>query len=224
MNVLIVEDDPMVEFIHRNYLEQAGQFQQIYSASSITDAKELLKEKTIDLILLDIHLKDGNGLALLAELRRQQQMIEVILITAANEAPAVKEGLHLGVVDYLVKPFTNQSFQESLRLFFKRTQTLKQANLPQEQIDQLLKKPPATSLDSSVKLEKGLSPETLERIKNTAAALKSNFTIQELAEASNLSHVSVRKYIQHLEEQQLLTSEVIYTKVGRPYKVYSMKT
>ncbi|WP_313631070.1 response regulator [Enterococcus devriesei] len=224
MNVLIVEDDPMVEFIHRNYLEQAGQFQQIYSASSITDAKELLKEKPIDLILLDIHLKDGNGLELLAQLRRQQQMIEVILITAANEAPAVKEGLHLGVVDYLVKPFTNQRFQESLGLFFKRKQTLQQANLPQEQIDQLLKKPADTPSDSSVKLEKGLSPETLERIKNAAASLKRDFTIQELADASNLSHVSVRKYIQHLEDHQLLTSEVIYTKVGRPYKIYSMKT
>ncbi|MGM0175605.1 response regulator [Enterococcus sp. DIV0800] len=224
MNVLIVEDDPMVEFIHRNYLEQAGQFQQIYSTSSITDAKELLKEKPIDLILLDIHLKDGNGLELLAQLRRQQQMLEVILITAANEAPAVKEGLHLGVVDYLVKPFTNQRFQESLGLFFKRKQTLQQANLPQEQIDQLLKKPADTPSDPSAKLEKGLSPETLERIKNAAASLKRDFTIQELADASNLSHVSVRKYIQHLEDRQLLTSEVIYTKVGRPYKIYSMKT
>ena len=35
MNVLIVEDDPMVEFIHRNYLEKGGQFSDIYSASNL---------------------------------------------------------------------------------------------------------------------------------------------------------------------------------------------
>ena len=40
---LIVEDDPMVEFIHRNYLEKIGRFQEIYSADAVTDAEYLLQ-------------------------------------------------------------------------------------------------------------------------------------------------------------------------------------
>ena len=39
MNVLIIEDDPMVEFIHRNYLEKAALFQAIYSANTFKDAQ-----------------------------------------------------------------------------------------------------------------------------------------------------------------------------------------
>ena len=38
-NILIVEDDPMVQFIHRNYLEKIGTFDTIYSSETIADAK-----------------------------------------------------------------------------------------------------------------------------------------------------------------------------------------
>lgn len=56
MNVLIIEDDPMVEFIHRSYLEKMALFQIIYSAATVQDATALLSTKAVDLILLDIHL------------------------------------------------------------------------------------------------------------------------------------------------------------------------
>lgn len=222
MNVLIVEDDPMVEFIHRNYLEKGGQFHDIYSAGSIAEAQQLLTDKEVDLLLLDIHLKDGNGLDLLSSLRKADCGTEVILITAANEAQTVKDGLHLGVVDYLIKPFTNERFQQSIALFQKRRQALKQNSLQQETIDQLVQ---AATEESSSKttgsfLDKGLSPDTLQRIKAGILALKEPFTIQQLAEAIGLSHVSVRKYMAYLEEHQDVRSEVIYTKVGRPYKVF----
>lgn len=223
MNVLIIEDDPMVEFIHRNYLEQSGEFQQIYSASSISDGKQLLAEKDIELILLDIHLKDGNGLELLSELRNKKNHIEVILITAANETTAVKEGIHLGVVDYLVKPFSKERFLDSIMLFLKRRKTLQNKILPQKEIDVLINNESHSSHESIERLEKGLSPDTLNHIETTAKNLNSTFTIQELADASNLSHVSVRKYVQYLEDQSILTSKTIYTKVGRPYKVYSVR-
>ena len=60
-NILIVEDDPMVQFIHRNYLEKLGTFETIYSSETIAEAKKLLATRSIQLILLDIRLKDGNG-------------------------------------------------------------------------------------------------------------------------------------------------------------------
>ena len=223
MNILIVEDDPMVEFIHRNYLEKGGQFKEIFSANSVSSAEKLLREKEIALILLDIHLKDGNGLGLLEEIRKERQTTEVILITAASEAKTVKEGLHLGVVDYLIKPFTNERFQQSISLFFKRKNALNQANVQQETIDQLIKgqdNQEPTEIDPAKELVKGLSIETLDHVKATIQGIHQPFTIQELADKSELSHVSIRKYIAYLEENQYVRNEVIYTKVGRPYKAY----
>ncbi len=90
MDVLIIEDDPMVEFIHRNYLEKLNYFQNIYSTASQTQAIAYLNDIKIQLVLLDIHIKEGNGLELLKLLRNQHQNTEVIVISAANEAHTVK--------------------------------------------------------------------------------------------------------------------------------------
>ncbi|MDT2648582.1 response regulator [Enterococcus dongliensis] len=140
MNVLIIEDDPMVEFIHRSYLEKMALFQIIYSAATVQDATALLSTKVVDLILLDIHLKDGNGLEILTKLRMDKTAHEVILITAANEAQSVKEGLHLGVIDYLIKPFTFERFKQSIELFKAKQQRLESTKINQETIDFLIKK------------------------------------------------------------------------------------
>lgn len=51
MDVLIIEDDPMVEFIHRNYLEKLNYFQNIYSTASQTQAIAYLNDIKIQLIL-----------------------------------------------------------------------------------------------------------------------------------------------------------------------------
>ena len=94
----------------------------------------------------------------------------------------------------------------------------------QAAIDQLVKGDSKSSKMQPAKtesLEKGLVMDTLIRIKETISHLPQPFTIQELAEKSGFSHVSVRKYIVYLEEQHELTSQVIYTKIGRPYKIYT---
>lgn len=219
MNVLIIEDDPMVEFIHRSYLEKLELFQTIYSAATVQDAEILLIDKTIDLILLDIHLKDGNGLDVLTKLRMDKTTHEVILITAANEAHSVKEGLHLGVIDYLIKPFTFDRFTQSIALFQEKRQRLDAAEVSQETIDSLFKKTPSVN---SEELEKGLSVDTLAHILKVIREISQPFTIQELADQCGLSHVSVRKYISHLEQAEQLKAETIYTKVGRPYKAFRL--
>lgn len=215
MNVLIIEDDPMVEFIHRSYLEKMALFQIIYSAATVQDATALLSTKVVDLILLDIHLKDGNGLEILTKLRMDKTAHEVILITAANEAQSVKEGLHLGVIDYLIKPFTFERFKQSIELFKAKQQRLESAKINQETIDFLIKKAAL-----SEELEKGLSVDTLDYIIKEIQKIKLPFTIQELADQCGLSHVSVRKYINYLEQTNQLKAETIYTKIGRPYKAF----
>lgn len=65
MNVLIIEDDPMVDFIHRNYLEKLNLFDRIISSDSMKAVQSILTDYAIDLILLDIHITDGNGIQFL---------------------------------------------------------------------------------------------------------------------------------------------------------------
>lgn len=223
MNVLIIEDDPMVEFIHRNYLEKLAIFEEIYSADTVDDAQERLSEKQVDLILLDIHLKEGNGLDFLTQLRANRTEVEVILITAANETNSVQTGLHLGAIDYLIKPFTFERFQQSIQQFQDKKRQLDSSQVSQDTIDRLLnssQQAPKDAAPPATELDKGLSNQTMDHIFKVIDEIHQPFTIQELAEKCGLSHVSVRKYIHYLENLGQLKSETIYTKVGRPYKAF----
>ncbi|EHI69682.1 response regulator [Streptococcus ictaluri] len=223
MNVLIIEDDPMVDFIHRNYLEKLALFDSIISSESLKEAWSALSDFTIDLILLDIHIKDGNGIAFLEDLRTRHQPSEVIIISAANDGHIIRDGFHLGIIDYLIKPFTFERFEESIQQFLAHRSQLAHKELQQVQIDQLKSIGQAKQEHQSQLLEKGLSEDTLALILATISAFKHAFTIQDLCQATHLSHVSVRKYIAYLEEKKQLDSQQIYTKVGRPYRVYYKK-
>ena len=171
-NILIVEDDPMVQFIHRNYLEKLGTFETIYSSETIAEAKKLLASRSIQLILLDIRLKDGNGIDFLTELRRTKQMVDVILITAANEVEIVNDALHLGVIDYLIKPFTMERFEKSIQRFKTKNQALVSQQLNQSQLDAYLE--PHTHASSIRDLDKGLSKATLKMIQAAIQQLPSS--------------------------------------------------
>lgn len=219
IRVLIIEDDPMVQFIHKSYLEKVDSTLIVFESATVEDSQKILEQEKIDLILLDIHLEDGNGLQLLSDLRKAKRDIDVILITASKESLLVKESLHLGVLDYLIKPFTYDRFEKSLRLFQKKTSQLKQAEMDQAKIDALLQ-PHHQENFLDDEMEKGLTQETLSLVLDTIETLNEPFTIQDITDKTKLSHVSIRKYVAYLEKRGQLRSDNIYLKVGRPYKVY----
>lgn len=226
MNVLIIEDDPMVEFIHRNYLEKMAFFTHIFSSGTLLDAEETIKNRHIDLVLLDIHLKDGSGLTFLSNLRKNRDAVEVIVITAANEGGIVREVLHLGALDYLIKPFTFERFKQSIQLFKKKRQQLETQEIKQAAIDEVIyltgEDLPTKTVETPLE-EKGLSTETYHIILTVLTELKQPFSVQDVVKISGLSHVSVRKYLAYLEAQGRILSNNVYLKVGRPYKVYTLK-
>ena len=218
MNLLIIEDDPMVAYIHQKYLEKLIHQPTIFTAATIAEGLQLTKEKQPALVLLDVHLKDGNGLTYLATIRDEKIDTEVILITAANELENVKRSLHLGVLDYLVKPFSFERFQQSIENYQKKTAqfTLETKELSQTKVDQLFH----SSQTNARKNEQDLQNMSLELLLKKIDEFTDYFTIQELSEASQLSHVSVRKYVLFLEKNNLLESKNSYLKVGRPYQSY----
>jgi two-component system CitB family response regulator len=156
-------------------------------------------------------------LELLQTLREQQQAVDVIMITAADETRLISQSLHLGMLDYLIKPFSFERFAQSIQVFQQRRESLKHPRIAQQQIDLLLQ---GNQKGPWIELEKGLTEDTLQLIQETIRTIKQPFTVQELAQACALSHVSVRKYVAHLEKTKAIRSENVYTKIGRPYKQY----
>lgn len=102
-NILIIEDDKKLnDGIRLALLEEKMNFFQTYN---LTDGMKIIKSKSIDLVLLDINLPDGNGIDFLKKLREYSN-IPVILITVNNMELDIITGLEAGANDYIAKPFS----------------------------------------------------------------------------------------------------------------------
>jgi len=101
--ILIVEDDTALSNgIVLALREDKYTFSQ---ADTIAGAKGQMENQAFNLVILDINLPDGNGLALLAEMRKVS-LVPVIVLTANDMETDIVTGLELGADDYITKPFS----------------------------------------------------------------------------------------------------------------------
>lgn len=221
--VLIVEDDPMVLSINQRYLQKIPNFMVAGTADSYEHAIQLTSQYFYDLILVDIHLKSGNGLDLLKTWRKREYPAEIIMITAASQQEALRISKHYGVTDYILKPFQFKRFKQSIELF-QQNQLLLSSNsvLTQKEIDSLHHSDPLSisEIEMENKLEKGLTQTTLDLIVSLIQQQKAGFTVSDITQVTELSHVSVRKYLHYLESTQQIEMRLEYGTVGRPTSVY----
>ena len=101
--VLIVDDDRTVREALASSLEEAGY--DACTAEGVGTARLRLVEGGIDAVLLDIRLKDGDGLSLLEELRREAPQLPVIMATAYGDSDRTIQAMHAGAFEYMTKPF-----------------------------------------------------------------------------------------------------------------------
>lgn len=216
INVMIVEDDPMVAEINKQYLAKIDGFRLAATANSVAEAIRFMDNYDIQLILLDIFMPGKQGLELLAYLRKNDLEIDVIIISAATDLERIKRALRYGVVDYLIKPFEFERFNAALNTYLEHTRFIdKQDSVSQQELDNLL-----LHRDEAViaeELPKGLTKDTLKQVWDAIQELKDGpFSTDEVANVVGISRVSARKYLNFLKDLGILEVKVIYGTVGRP--------
>ena len=102
IHILLVEDDKSIVTNLTEFLTGEGFC--VTSASGQTAALEILSEKQIDLVLLDVSLAEGNGFSACSAIKAQYQM-PVIFLTASGDEFSTVTGFELGADDYIAKPF-----------------------------------------------------------------------------------------------------------------------
>ena len=112
IHAIIVEDDPMVAQINQQYLRQIGQFAIDGVFTNGQEALEYLRTTPADLVILDEYMPIISGIELLRKMAAENIKSAVIMVTAATEVQVVNEALRLGIVDYLIKPFSFQRLSE----------------------------------------------------------------------------------------------------------------
>lgn len=216
INVLILEDDPMVAELNRRYLANVDGFRLQGIADNCAQALRMLETEDIDLVLVDIFMPGMNGLEMLARIREAGHGVDVIMVTAARDTDSVKKALRLGAVDYLIKPFEFERLNMALQKYKARVNAIhRRDTVCQHDIDaQLLDRP------ARCNLPKGLDKHTLQIIKTAIDKTGAPFTIEEMAKQVGISRVTLRKYLDHLVASSLLTVELVYGSIGRPVNRY----
>lgn len=219
--VLIVEDDPMVAMINKQYVSQNPHFHVAEVCKDGVSALEYLKNHTVHLAILDVYMPRSNGLTLLHQMRAHEITASVIMVTAANDTATVEQALQLGIVDYLVKPFMADRFEQALEKFLFIQQSVHGVTtFSQEHIDNLM----GTTIEkSSDLLPKGIQTQTLDVIMDFLKENSSKeFAAEEIADQIGLSRVTVRRYMNYLLENGTITGQMNYETGGRPSMLYGL--
>lgn len=218
VRTLLVEDDPAIARLHRSYLESLNGFELVAVVHDLAGAIAALRSTEPDLVLLDLRLPDGTGIDLLRTIRRARpESFDVIMTTAVADHVHVESAVRLGVVDYLVKPFTRPEFDRRLTAyregFLRRSVVDRRATLTQAEVDALRGAGPGPSLP------KGLSSATLALVVGALDRTRAR-TATEIAAEVGVSRVSARRYLEHLVAQGRAGARPRYGGAGRPSTEY----
>jgi len=216
IRVLVVEDDPVAADAHRMYVERVPGFAVVGTARTGGDAQRLLERTPADLVLLDLYLPDGHGLQLVRALRATGHGADVIAVTSARDLAVVRDGVSLGVVQYVLKPFTFSTLRDRLQRYAEFRSTAGEAS-GQDEVDRALA---ALRAPQPAAMPKGLTQATLHAVTEALRSAQDGVSAAATAEAVGISRITARRYLEHLVDAGRAARTPHYGAIGRPELVY----
>jgi DNA-binding response OmpR family regulator len=218
MNILLLEDDPLLSKILTKHLNNLYNITPIYDGNT---ALEILENKKFDLLILDSNVPGISGLELIKELRTYNNTTPIIMITAYQDTIHLKEAFTNGCNDYIKKPF------ELDELDMRISNISRTFNIEQEQI---IKITPTILFDATnhkiTKEDKTFSIAKKESEFLNYLAINRSRTISKEELTQNLwsfenmpSDATLRVYIRNL--RAVIGKETIETIRGTGYRLVS---
>ena len=112
--MLVVDDEPGMLDVFRDVVAKAVNAQPVF-ASTLSDARTVLAEQSIDLLVADVNLPDGNGNSLLEELNRRHPLAAAVMMSGEPSVDCTISAMRGGAVDFLPKPFSGDQMAERIR-------------------------------------------------------------------------------------------------------------
>jgi two-component system response regulator (stage 0 sporulation protein F) len=119
-NLLIVDDQLGIRLLLSEVFRKEGY--NTYLAASGKEALAILEEHTVDLVLLDMKIPGMDGLEILRRIRKMNDSIKVIMMTAYGELDMIQEATQLGALRHFSKPFDIDEIRNEVnQLFMEKT-------------------------------------------------------------------------------------------------------
>ncbi|ALV40219.1 hypothetical protein AU252_02730 [Pseudarthrobacter sulfonivorans] len=232
IRVLVVEDEPVASAAHAAYVGRMAGFTVAGTAPDGQSALRLLTDlaaagQPVELVLLDMNLPDLHGLDIARRMRAAGILADIIAITAVREVAIVRSAVAIGVVQYLIKPFTFATFEDKLssyRLFRQQLASPEagagRTGASQSEVDQAFA---SLRAPSELPLPKGLSVSTLDSVQTYLKQHSESVSATEVMAALGMSRVTARRYLEYLADAGRVSRAPRYGTPGRPENEYGWK-
>ncbi len=135
--LLVVDDEAHVRSMMGSTLERQGYDVQL--AASGHDALQMLEQNAYDLVLTDIVMQDGNGIALLDRMHAQQPQLPVVMVSAVHDISVAIDSMRRGAYDYLLKPFEREHLVNTVQRALDHRQVLQDTHNYQQNLEQVVR-------------------------------------------------------------------------------------
>jgi putative nucleotidyltransferase with HDIG domain len=135
--ILVVDDEAHVRSMIGATLERRGF--DVQMASCGRDAMAMLEGNSFDLVLTDIVMKDGNGIALLERMHGQQPNLPVVMVTAIHDISVAIDSMRRGAFDYLLKPFEREHLLSIVQRALDHRLALEESHTYQQNLEHVVR-------------------------------------------------------------------------------------
>ncbi len=214
IGVLVVDDEVVAAEAHATYVGRLEGFRVVAQARTCREAAHQLAEIPVDLVLLDMRLPDGSGAELLRRMRANHVLCDVIVVTSVRDMQLVRRCMSLGVVDYLLKPFTFKTFRTKLQHYARHYRQMAHTDhIAQAEVDRLFATLHSPDIGAA---PKGLDELTLRAVTDHLRAAPVGRSAREVADVVGISRVTARRYLEHLSVVGSVQRSNRYGGSGRP--------
>ncbi|MCK2036430.1 response regulator [Microbacterium sp. SSW1-49] len=213
LRVLILDDDFRVGQLHQGIVDDHPGFTVSQTARSLAEARDSIRASRPDLLLADVFLPDGDGIALVRE-----SGIDAILISAADDAPTVRRALRSGAVGYLVKPFERRALSGLLDRYSRYRNLLAGDRvMRQEDVDRAL------AILYGAGEPVSLSRSATEQLV-LAALGDGEASAAEIGERVGISRATAQRHLAALAARTVVEVRLRYGATGRPEHRYAARS
>lgn len=204
MKILIIDDDPSLRYMLGEISEYAG-WEPILTENGPKGIQSLKKDKP-DIIMVDYHMPEMDGLEVVEEIRKNNQKVPILALTVDERQEVADRFLKAGATDFALKPVKAPDIIARIKLHARL------ANISNQQEN------------DNIYTAKGISKTNLIYISKYLEANDEPRSVEQISKEVGLAYPTVYRYIMHLLEEGKVKQTESIQKIGRPKKLYNWHT
>jgi len=202
--IVVIDDESDILYTIKEICLYAGW--KPVTASSGREGYELCKTYKPNLVIVDYHMPDWDGLTTVKKIRGSDNVISILVLTVDESQETAEKFIAAGTTDFAIKPIKSPDLISRIKI------NLKINEIQQKFIEE----------KRQAYVDKGISPATLSIIYDYFRVQGKGLTIDDITNELNLAYQTVHRYVSYMIEEKKIEIIPIYGQVGRPKNKYKL--